>query len=94
MAAAVAARFKISGVISGGPGTGKTTTVVQVLGLLQGIALEQGRILRIRLAAPTGKAAARLTESISKAMGFLPEEIQAHMPTEVTTLHRLLGDAP
>ena len=90
VAAAVAAVSNFS-VISGGPGTGKTTTVVQVLGLLQGIALEQGKILRIRLAAPTGKAAARLTESISKAMGLLPEEIQAHMPTEVTTLHRLLG---
>ena len=90
VAAAVAAASNFS-VISGGPGTGKTTTVVQVLGLLQGIAMEQGTILRIRLAAPTGKAAARLTESISKAMGFLPEEIQTHMPTEVTTLHRLLG---
>nr|WP_321399279.1 exodeoxyribonuclease V subunit alpha [uncultured Desulfobacter sp.] len=90
VAAAVAAASNFS-VISGGPGTGKTTTVVQVLGLLQGIAMEQGKILRIRLAAPTGKAAARLTESISRAMGLLPEEIQAHMPTEVTTLHRLLG---
>ncbi len=90
VAAAVAAASNFS-VISGGPGTGKTTTVVQVLGLLQGIAMEQDRILRIRLAAPTGKAAARLTESISRAMGFLPEKIQTHMPTEVTTLHRLLG---
>lgn len=90
VAAAVAAASNFS-VISGGPGTGKTTTVVQVLGLLQGIAKEQGRVLRIRLAAPTGKAAARLTESISRAIRFLPEKIQAHMPTEVTTLHRLLG---
>ena len=90
MAAAVAAGSLFS-VISGGPGTGKTTTVVQVLGLLQGIAMEQGRVLRIRLAAPTGKAAARLTESISRAMDFLPKQIQAQMPTGVTTLHRLLG---
>ncbi len=89
-AAAVAAASTFS-VISGGPGTGKTTTVVQVLALLQGISLEQGRMLRIRLAAPTGKAAARLTESISRTIGFLPEKIQAHMPTEVTTLHSLLG---
>lgn len=90
VAAAVAAASRFS-VISGGPGTGKTTTVVQVLGLLQGIAMEQGRVLRIRLAAPTGKAAARLTESISRAMDFLPGQLQAHMPTEAATLHRLLG---
>jgi len=90
VAAAVAAASTFS-VISGGPGTGKTTTVVQVLGLLQGIAMEQGGLLRIRLAAPTGKAAARLTESMSTAIKFLPEKILPHMPTEVTTLHRLLG---
>jgi exodeoxyribonuclease V alpha subunit len=90
VAAAVAASSAFS-VISGGPGTGKTTTVVQLLGLLQGLAMEQEKILRIRLAAPTGKAAARLTESISTAIGLLPEEIQAKMPTEVSTLHRLLG---
>ncbi|MCF8088273.1 MAG: exodeoxyribonuclease V subunit alpha [Desulfotignum sp.] len=90
VAAAVAARSRFS-VISGGPGTGKTTTVVQVLGLLQGIALARGKGLRIRLAAPTGKAAARLTQSISRAMDLVPTHLQAHMPTEVTTLHRLLG---
>ncbi|HKJ98964.1 MAG TPA: exodeoxyribonuclease V subunit alpha, partial [Desulfotignum sp.] len=87
---AVAAGSRFS-VISGGPGTGKTTTVVQVLGLLQGIAMAQGRVLRIRLAAPTGKAAARLTESLSRAMDLVPKNLQAHMPAEVTTLHRLLG---
>ncbi len=90
VAAAMAAAYSFT-VISGGPGTGKTTTVVQILGLLQGIAMEQGRGLRIRLAAPTGKAAARLTESISRAMTLLPEHLQDHMPTGVTTLHRLLG---
>jgi exodeoxyribonuclease V alpha subunit len=90
VATAIAAGSRFS-VISGGPGTGKTTTVVQVLGLLQGISIEQGKVLRIRLAAPTGKAAARLTESISKAMAFLPGQLRTHMPTEVTTLHRLLG---
>jgi len=81
-------------VISGGPGTGKTTTVVQLLGLLQGLAMEQGKVLRIRLAVPTGKAAVRLTESISTAMERLPEAIQTKMPTEVSTLHRLLGTRP
>src|SRR5690606_40729256 len=50
-------------VISGGPGTGKTTTVVKVLAAL----LEQNPELRLRLAAPTGKAAARMVESIRSA---------------------------
>ncbi|SDU50883.1 exodeoxyribonuclease V subunit alpha [Desulfobacula phenolica] len=93
IAAAVAATSAFS-VISGGPGTGKTTTVVQLLGLLQGLAMEKNKVLRIRLAAPTGKAAARLTESISKAMDRLPKEIGAKMPTKVSTLHRLLGSRP
>lgn len=52
-------------IVTGGPGTGKTTTVVRLLALLQAPAVEAGAPLRIRLAAPTGKAAARLTESIS-----------------------------
>ena len=93
VAAAIAARSAFS-VISGGPGTGKTTAVVRLLGLLQGLALEQGKKLRIRLAAPTGKAAARLTESIGNAAGLLSEDVQPHVPTEVTTLHRLLGSRP
>ncbi|MBT8341397.1 MAG: exodeoxyribonuclease V subunit alpha, partial [Desulfatitalea sp.] len=93
VAAAIAAQSAFS-VISGGPGTGKTTTVVQLLGLLQGIALEQGCPLRICLAAPTGKAVARLTESIGNAVAKLPEKVRGSIPTEVTTLHRLLGSRP
>lgn len=93
VAAAIAARSAFS-VISGGPGTGKTTTVVRLLGLLQELALEQGSRLRIRLAAPTGKAAARLTESIGQAAGRLPEAVRSHIPTEASTLHRLLGSRP
>lgn len=93
VAAAIAAKSAFS-VISGGPGTGKTTTVVHLLGLLQELALEQGRHLRIRLAAPTGKAAARLTESIGHAIDKLPGDLRATMPSEVTTLHRLLGLRP
>ena len=60
IACALAARGNFS-VITGGPGTGKTTSVVRLLGLLQTPAVEEGKPLRIRLAAPTGKAAARLS---------------------------------
>ncbi len=78
-------------VIAGGPGTGKTTTVVRVLALL----LEQSkdRPLRIALAAPTGKAASRLREAIMTARGQLPlaPELSLLIPSEAVTLHRLLG---
>ncbi|WP_430318085.1 exodeoxyribonuclease V subunit alpha [Pseudomonas nitroreducens] len=90
------------GIVTGGPGTGKTTTVVKLLALLQSLALgEGGRALRIRLAAPTGKAAARLNESIAGAVQRLDlsglangEAAREAIPTEVTTLHRLLGSRP
>ena len=81
-------------VISGGPGTGKTTTVVQLLVLLQGLARGQGQNLRICLAAPTGKAAARLTESIGRAVSLLSSDVQNRLPMKATTLHRLLGSRP
>lgn len=82
--------------ITGGPGTGKTTTVVRLLALLQQSALQAGQALRIQLAAPTGKAAARLTESIGQQVESLPveQEVKKSIPTEVTTLHRLLGSLP
>ncbi|MBE0503940.1 MAG: exodeoxyribonuclease V subunit alpha [Desulfuromonadales bacterium] len=88
--AAATAILKNFAVISGGPGTGKTTTVVKVLALL----LEQAKTpLRIALTAPTGKAAARLRESISRARAALPctPEVRAAIPVETATLHRLLG---
>ncbi len=84
-------------VISGGPGTGKTTTVTKLLALLVAQSFNcssaQNKLLRIELAAPTGKAAARLTESISKAKVDLPfsEEIKQAIPDQASTLHRLLG---
>ena len=95
IACALAARGRFS-IITGGPGTGKTTTVVRLLALLQTPAVERGQALRIRLAAPTGKAAARLTESIGKQVRQLPvdDAVKDAIPTEVSTLHRLLGSLP
>ncbi|WP_287812071.1 exodeoxyribonuclease V subunit alpha [Pseudomonas sp.] len=95
LACALATRSAFS-IVTGGPGTGKTTTVVRLLALLQAPAVEAGAPLRIRLAAPTGKAAARLTESISAQVKQLEVEagVRDKIPTEVTTVHRLLGSRP
>ena len=81
-------------VINGGPGTGKTTTVTRILVLLLRQAEELGVQPLIVLAAPTGKAAARLTESITIAKQQLAFEWQAisrQIPDSAQTLHRLLG---
>lgn len=90
LAAAQAVRRRLA-VISGGPGTGKTTTVVRLLAAL----LEQpgGERLAIGLAAPTGKAAARMAEAIRNAKADLPlaDHLKALLPEEARTLHRLLG---
>ena len=89
IAAAVAALRHFS-VITGGPGTGKTFTVTKVLALL----LEQtpGQTLQIYLCAPTGKAAARLKESLEQAKDRMncDDAIKAAIPSEVTTIHRML----
>jgi exodeoxyribonuclease V alpha subunit len=76
--------------ISGGPGTGKTSTVARILGLLL---LTLGPGLQIALAAPTGKAAMRLRESIAASLATLPfsPSIKEKIPTNASTLHRLLG---
>ena len=74
-------------IITGGPGTGKTSTVVKILAAL----LSRLPDLSIKLAAPTGKAAARLNDSIKTALSTLPETISHLVPTEVSTVHRLLG---
>ena len=89
-AAAASAVLQRLCVISGGPGTGKTTTVVKLLAALQQMADGQ---LVIRLAAPTGKAAARMSESIRKAKPglALADDIAAGIPESASTLHRLLG---
>ena len=77
-------------IISGGPGTGKTSTVVKVIGLLL---MHYGTDTRIAVAAPTGKAAMRLRESIMQHIPGLAFDhvVKNNIPTEAQTLHRLLG---
>jgi exodeoxyribonuclease V alpha subunit len=87
-AAAVARRFCV---VSGGPGTGKTTTVARILVLL---AEQHGPDFRVALAAPTGKAAARLSEAIRREREHLPDAVRDAIPAEAITLHRLLGWMP
>ena len=80
--------------ITGGPGTGKTTTVVRLLALLQQSAHDQQTTLRIHLAAPTGKAASRLSSSIQLALASLPEGWGEGIPSNAVTLHQLLQYNP
>ena len=97
VACALAVRSSLT-LITGGPGTGKTTTVVRLLALLTA----QSRLaqtplqkpLRICLAAPTGKAASRLGESIQSAIAHLPPALQMDPPAAPETLHRLLQFTP
>lgn len=83
-------------VITGGPGTGKTWTVVRILALLVEQARARGSFLRSALAAPTGKAVARLSEAVNAARqdGGLPVETRDQIPDRGYTLHRLLGAIP
>jgi len=78
-------------VISGGPGTGKTTTVARILALAA--RMHAGANFRIRLAAPTGKAASRMTEALAEAFpeGSQPPELNACLAQGAQTVHRLLG---
>ncbi|HMG05029.1 MAG TPA: exodeoxyribonuclease V subunit alpha [Chthoniobacterales bacterium] len=78
-------------IICGGPGTGKTTTVLHILARLLQVAGNER--LRIALAAPTGKAAARLQETLRLGLDELdcPEEVKARIPVNASTIHRLLG---
>ncbi len=80
--------------ITGGPGTGKTTTVVRLLALLQRAAGDHQQTLRIHLAAPTGKAASRLSASIQSALASLPEGWAEGIPSQAVTLHQLLQYNP
>lgn len=80
-------------IITGGPGTGKTTTVVKILAMLLELSAPP---LLIGLAAPTGKAAMRLQQAIASSKQGLPgsETIKLQIPETVSTLHRLLGSRP
>ena len=99
IACALALRSRFC-IITGGPGTGKTTTLTKLLAL----AIERSQVQSpthqplILLAAPTGKAANRVNESIGVALASLKEmispEISQYIPSKASTLHRLLGSRP
>lgn len=76
-------------IISGGPGTGKTTTVARIIALHQGLSEKP---LKIALAAPTGKAAGRMSEALQDQLADmnLPEDVKESFPKEAKTVHRLL----
>lgn len=95
LAAAVAVLRRFC-VISGGPGTGKTSTVLRILAALALQSERSEKPPRIALAAPTGKAAARVQQSLrdQKAGLNLPETLLAAIPETACTLHRLLGARP
>jgi exodeoxyribonuclease V alpha subunit len=93
-AAAVLHRFAV---VAGGPGTGKTTTVARILALVADQAGAGGTTLRIALAAPTGKAAARLEEAVHDEARRLPVTTAVRellLDLDASTLHRLLGWRP
>ncbi|MFC0250514.1 exodeoxyribonuclease V subunit alpha [Massilia consociata] len=100
LACAIALRGSVA-IITGGPGTGKTYTVARLLALLFATAPEAAN-QRIALAAPTGKAAARLKQSIDRALNELADKVGSRLPLrELTlrmgaarTLHSLLGARP
>jgi len=94
MVAAYIAAIKRICIISGGPGTGKTFTMAKILALL--LELHGKEKLNILLAAPTGKAAARIAESIKNAKKTLnsPWDIIEAIPSEAYTIHRMLKTIP
>jgi exodeoxyribonuclease V alpha subunit len=96
LAAALALHRRLC-IISGGPGTGKTYTVAKILALLvEQEVSRSGRAPRIVLLAPTGKAAARLSESIRNELPRLAcsEEVRSAIPSDAATIHRALGLSP
>lgn len=103
IACALAVRESFA-VLTGGPGTGKTTTVVKLLATLQVLAHQTtGQFVSVRLAAPTGKAAARLNDSLRRQTAHIAELLGAELgpkvadtilAEKVSTIHRLLGTLP
>ncbi len=91
--AAVTRRFTV---ITGGPGTGKTFTATVALVLLAAQFAAAGNRARIAITAPTGKAAARISESLNATLArfTLDENVRALLPREASTVHRLLGSRP
>ena len=98
-AAAVALRHPLL-LVTGGPGTGKTTTIARVLALLAAQALQAGQPApQVALAAPTGRAAERMAESLRAVVGQLraqgvEDAVCDALPVTGSTLHRLLGVIP
>ncbi len=92
--AAATAVMRTLCIISGGPGTGKTTTVARILALL--IENSGDEPLRIAVAAQTGKAAGRIQETLAAAREILklPAPVAAALPESAHTIHRLLGYVP
>jgi exodeoxyribonuclease V alpha subunit len=94
-AASVAAVRQWTTVLTGGPGTGKTTTVARMLVLLADQAAARGERFSVALAAPTGKAATRLQEAVLGELSLLdPRDRDRVGRPEAMTLHRLLGWLP
>nr|WP_218849015.1 exodeoxyribonuclease V subunit alpha [Nocardioides perillae] len=82
-------------VLTGGPGTGKTTAVAGLLVVLAEQARSRGEVPRVALAAPTGKAAARLQEAVSGSAATLDPDGSTGLATlQASTLHRLLRPVP
>ena len=98
--AAALAQIERVVLLTGGPGTGKTTTVARVLVLAVETAARRGETLRVALAAPTGKAAARLSEALRESYeglastGRIDAALREALPSAASTLHRLLGGRP
>jgi exodeoxyribonuclease V alpha subunit len=90
--AALGAAVRNLAVVSGGPGTGKTTTVSKVLALRL-LLRDKDAPYTIRLAAPTGKAADRMREAIvgAKRTLAIDPDVLRRIPEEASTIHRLLG---
>lgn len=81
------AALEWTSVVAGGPGTGKTTTVAKLLAVLQATS---GTDLRIALAAPSGKASARLQQAVDQALAELPAGMRRPRIASASTLHKLL----